>query len=317
MNALGKSLVLIISLIGLTLAWEWYRKRPEWEKTAPSTQDVAPARDAGPAIETLAGDVSDPIRLHQIRLEGEVDAANRYLSTVLIEASSAMTMNALKCSGVLIAPRLVLTAGHCVCLQHKVASGEDPGGARIDRSDCVSTATVTLMTYQPQKPGENLRALHERYPGEVHPHPELTIRLDTQEQVTSVQANLAVILLGEPVPDRVLPLTLAESKLQPGESLVLSGYGSDGIRPELHGQRRFNKVRVVRVSADHERGFLDQPRRPLYANDSGGPCMRESEKGGVLVGISNRGLGSEPTCMSTHLHKDWLREEILKANKAQ
>jgi Trypsin len=309
----GKLRVLVGSLLGLALVLGACKERPGREKADASTQDTAPERDAEPIFESLAGDVVDPVRIPQISLDGEVDAENRYLSTVLIEASSPTdAMNTLRCSGVLMAPRLVLTAGHCVCTQHK-----DQGGTVIEQSDCLSTATVISMTYQRRKPGENLRALHEHYRGKIRPHPELRIQLDAQQRLTSVHADLAIILLEEPMPDRIIPLKLAESGLQPEEPLVLSGYGSNGTGSGLYGERRFNKVRVARVSEDHERIFLDQPRRPRYANDSGGPCLREVEQGGLLVGISIRGLGSEPMCMSMRFHKDWLREELLKAVKTE
>ena len=301
----GKSLVLITSLLGVTLGLGGCKDRPTQEKADASTPDTATVQHAEPP-QTLVGDVVDPVRIHQVPLDGELDAANRYLFTVLVDATpSTAFVGALKCSGVLIAPRLVLTAGHCVCVQRGAGS------------NCISTATVMTMTYQSRKPGEDPRALHEMYHGVIRPHPELSIQFDGQERITSVHANLAVILLDKPMPDRISPLRLAESGFEPDELLLLSGYGSDGTGPELYGQRRFNKVQAARVSADHERVFLERSKRPLHENDSGGPCMRETERGSVLMGISNRGLGDDPTCISTYFYKEWLREEILNAGKAE
>jgi hypothetical protein len=312
----GSSLIPLLPLLCLALVLIGCKDSSAQGKADASTQQTASVRDADVPLGTLAGDVPAPVQVQQNLLEGEVDVSNRYSSTVLIEANPSTTeAGALKCSGLLVAPRLVLTAGHCVCSQHKTETSSNPGGNIIDRSACASTATITAMTYQQQRPGENLRAMHERHRGEVHPHPELRIVLDPQGNITAIHANLAVILLEEPVPELASPPKLAESEVQPEEPVITVGYGNDGSGPELYGQRRFNKGRVVRLAENHEQIFLTPPKRFLYENDSGGPCLRESPQGDVLVGISNRGLGNESNCLSTYFHREWLRREILKADQ--
>jgi hypothetical protein len=243
-------------------------------------------------------------------LAGEVDLANRYLFTVLLEAhGSPAAEEALKCSGVIIAPSLVLTAGHCVCpLQ--------PGAAN-NHSTCATTAALTAMTYLPPMPGQSSRALHERYEGVIRTHPEFKVLLAENGGVTSIRANLALILLNTPLPERLRPVRLGEAEVELHSPLVTVGYGNDRDDISIFGRRRFNRTRVASSPAGNEVLLLDRPQQPLFANDSGGPCLRESALGPELVGISNRGLGRDSTCTSITSHRVWLRDELLKAAEAK
>jgi hypothetical protein len=306
--------VLVLCLLCLALVLGWHKNSPAPGKADASTQGTVSARDADVTVGTLAGDVSDPVQIQQNLLEGALDVSNRYSFTVSIEANPSTTEEGtLTCSGLVIAPRLVLTAGHCVCGWHKTETNGNRDEALIDRSACASSATITAMIYQPRKPGGAPRAIHDRHRGEVRPHPELRIVRDAPGQLTTVHANLALILLEEPVQELAPPPKLADSEARLDESLITVGYGSDESGPKLHGQRRFNTSRVVTIPGDHERILLSPPKQLLYQNDSGGPCLRESPEGDVLVGISNRGLGNESNCLSTYFHRDWLRKEILEA----
>ena len=108
------------------------------------------------------------------------------------------------------------------------------------------------------------------------------------------------------------PPMLAESDARLDEPLTTVGYGNDERGAALHGERRFNTSRVVSLSEDRERILLSSPGHLLYQNDSGGPCLRERPEGDVLVGISNRGLNNESSCLSTYFHREWLRKQLLE-----
>ncbi|KFE64252.1 hypothetical protein DB31_2046 [Hyalangium minutum] len=219
------------------------------------------------------------------------------------------------CSGLLLAPRLVLTVGHCVCGWHKAEADGDLNEALIDRSDCASSATIIAMIYQTRKPGRAPTAIHDQHRGEVRPHPELRIVRDASGKLTTVHANLALILLEEPVQDVAPPPKLADSEARLDEPLITVGYGNDESGAALYGERRFNTSRVVSLPGDRERIFLSPPGQLLYQDDSGGPCLRESPQGDVLVGVSNRGLNNESICLSTYFHREWLTKQLLEATQ--
>lgn len=293
--------MLFLCLLCLALVLSWPKGAH-----APGKADVT--------VGTLAGEVSDPVQIPQSSLEGALDVSNRYSFTVAVEANSSATEEGVQlCSGLLLAPHLVLTAGHCVCGWHKPEADGDWGEALIDRSDCASSATITAMIYQPRKPGRAPTAIHDNHRGEVRPHPGLRIVRDASGKLTTVHANLALILLEEPVQDVAPSPMLADSEARLDEPLITVGYGNDERGAALHGERRFNTSRVVSLPEDRERILLSRPRQLLYQEDSGGPCLRESPEGDVLVGVSNRGLNNESSCLSIYSHRDWLRKQLLEA----
>jgi hypothetical protein len=306
--------VLILSVLCLALVLGWPKGVHAPGKADASTQESVVHRDADVTLGTLAGDVADPVQLPRNSLEGALDVSNRYSFTVSVEANSSTTKEGARlCSGLLLAPRLVLTAGHCVCGWHKAETDGGLGEALMNGSDCVSSATITAMIYQPRKPGRAPTAIHDQHRGEVRPHPELRIVRDASGKLTTVHANLALIFLEEPVQDVAPPPLLADSEARLDEPLITVGYGNDESGAALHGERRFNTSRVVSLPEDRERILLNPPRQLLYQDDSGGPCLRESPEGDVLVGVSNRGLNDESSCLSTYFHREWLREQLLMA----
>jgi hypothetical protein len=303
--------VLVLGLLCLGLLLGWPAGAPPSGKTDASTQASVAPTNAAVTIKPLAEEVSGPVLLPRNLLEGVLDVSNRYSFTVKVEAHFSAQQEAQQlCSGLLLAPRLVLTAGHCVCDWYKPETADAQDEAVIDLSGCASHATVTAMIYQPRAPGRPPTALHANHRGEVRPHPELRIVRDTLDRITTIHANLALIFLEEPVLDAAPAPRIADSDARLNEPLITVGYGNDERGMALHGERRFNTSRVIEISEDHERVVLSPPRRALYQHDSGGPCLQEISKKDVLVGVSNRGLGNESSCSSASLHREWLAKQL-------
>jgi hypothetical protein len=206
-----------------------------------------------------------------------------------------------------------------VCPPHDSTLGGPEGRKTIDGSACASRPTVTTVSYDPPKKG------HGRMPGyvsqtyegvEVRPHPEFRVLLDQQGHVEAARADLAIILLNEPVEGMLPAPFVADTDVQPGEYFVMAGYTYDKIVGGISGQRRFSRYRIQRLmSPDDDRALFEQPERDLYIGDSGGPCVREGTNGTELVGISSRGLGESPTFTRTHPYRSWLAAELKRASR--
>lgn len=260
-----------------------------------------------------------PTQARLMELAGRVDVTNRYPSGVLVTVEFGQGRRGV-CSGAIISRRLILTAGHCVCRQRPVAS--EPGGARyiIDNSSCVRTATVQTTLYEPavlMVEGE-VPARREYLEGEVRPHPELRIILDEQGQVASSHADLAVILLEEPLGEELRPLPLADREVQLNETLIITGSGHDEFSRRYDGERRFSRNRVTEsLPSGGGRMRIEQPGGHHYKGDSGGPCLREGPGGAVLAGVSSRNLGEGEAITSIYDYRDWLLGEIKRAEESK
>jgi hypothetical protein len=203
------------------------------------------------------------------------DLADRTIQRYTIAIGSAKG----RCTGVVLAQNIVLTAAHCIVPGEKLWVGDSAG--------------VAPQSIAPSR----LSAVDE-----IVQHP-----LWSRKDVGS--PDLAILKLATPLPDRFIPATLGARHLAEGDNLIAAGYGktsADEKRPPL--ELRAVLLQVTRAF----RGWAiltatGEDRAGGAPGDSGGPLF--SYRGmhtlvGLIVSISDK----RTRAVALAAHYGWIKE---------
>lgn len=184
-----------------------------------------------------------------------------------------------RCSGVVLAPDIVLTAAHCVRQGERFHVGDNFGGGYQTQLSPVAEI-VPHPLYAPRDPGS---------------------------------PDLAILKLAKPLPDRFVPAVLNPRSLRVGDDLIVAGYGKSA--PGDPGTGVVLRMVLQRVSQSI-RGWVVLSRVGEDAanagpGDSGGPVFAYRGMHS-LVGLMVAVAGKQTKAVALSAHYDWIRETMRK-----
>ncbi len=153
---------------------------------------------------------------------------------------------------------------------------------------------------------EKLRSYH----GRVRPHPSLEVLLSEQATPLSNRANLAVIVLEQPVDDVPMAPRLPSAEVTLAEPFTIAGYGFDGRSDLIQGRRRFGRKKITRLPMTASEEILFEPAGTPFTTGSGEPCLVEGGKEPMLVGVTTLDSKDGPAFTSTFPHREWILSEL-------
>ena len=208
------------------------------------------------------------------------DVADRTVQRYTVVIASARG----RCSGVLLAQDIVLTAAHCIQPGEKFQVGGSVGGGDRSLQPSLLSPVEQIVVHPLYKPTDG------------------------------GSPDLAMLKLARPLPDRFIAATLNARGLSVGDDLIAAGFGKTAERNSRPGV--VLRMVLLRVS-DSVRGWVmlasvGDDASGGGAGDSGGPMF--SYRGGMhsLVGIIVAVSPTRTKAVALSAHYSWIRETMAK-----
>ena len=208
------------------------------------------------------------------------DIADRTVQRYTVVISSQKS----RCSGVVMAQDIVLTAAHCILPGEKLNVGGTVGSGAQPLQAFLFSPVDKVVVHPLYKPTD------------------------------SGSPDLAMLKLAKPLPDRFIAATLNARGLSVGDDLIAAGFGKTAERDSRPGimlrmvlLRVSNSIRgwvMLAIVGDGVSGG--------GAGDSGGPMF--SYRGGMhsLVGIIVAVSPTRTKAVALSAHYDWIKETMAK-----
>jgi secreted trypsin-like serine protease len=225
------------------------------------------------AVLVTTGVIAGPALRADAIANGEQVEPGRYAFSVKLTMTGIPTADGGRrnsaCSGALIAPRWIVTAGHCF---------RDANGVRVERPVAdVTTATIGRTDLTDTRRGVETTVVAVRQ---------------------SPTADVALAQLADPV-RRIRPIELSRRAPEAGDVLRVTGYGSTtSVSPAPVTWLRTGELEVVTVTdaVVGLHGYAPQPDTTPCPYDSGGPYFTERPKHRpALIAVVSNG----PSCPHT------------------
>jgi len=200
------------------------------------------------------------------------------------------------CSGVAIAPDLVLTAAHCIAAN---------------------------TTYKLVEGGPDRKPVFKDV-AKAARHPQFSLKTMLAHRAT---ADVALLKLVRPLTVRPAPLMPARARVAPGETFILRGYGAsvDGNGDSAGrlreaalvatGQPGNLQLRLIDPKAPASKGGLG-----ACTGDSGAPVYQETPSGLAIYGVMSwatapggeSGCGGLTGVTPLELYRPWIKDQAKK-----
>lgn len=177
------------------------------------------------------------------------------------------------CTATVIAPRVLVTAAHCI-----VNAKANSADVYVVFADVVTKTTARIAVT------------------EMVPHPDFSLK-----QLTSAR-DVGLLALADDAPVPVVPF--ARTVPETGAEATLVGYGFDTVNETGIGTRRQRGVRIGELAAD----WLALPESGSCDGDSGGPILLGPPGSSEIVAVHSKGdCGGD----STEARLDSVRDTFI------
>ena len=232
--------------------------------------------------ETTAGTNENTGKARSAVIKGKPSDSSQDAVVLLVHYDPA-TRSFGQCTGTLLAPRLVLTARHCVGDTDAFAACKSDGtpiAAGVIRKN---HKAETMYVFTGKDRPEFGR-------GEVEPAGQGMKILDDGGK-NLCNHDIALIVLKEPVKDaQIAPIRL-DADVEVGEMITAVGWGVTEKTPQPDQRMQRKNVKITTVGPDRSQGSVPSNEfevgESICSGDSGGPAITQETS--AVVGVVSRG----------------------------